>query len=1474
MADDGKVSGAIEAEHLSAHTTRGTAKPQHMQAFKADRWSGQGQLWWTGARPGETLTLELDALAEIETLQMALTCAPDYAIVQVRLNGQPLSPPIDLYEPHVMTTGLLEFPTGRLPAGKHQLTFEIVGANAKAAKKYMLGLDWLRFVQTGQPPQDATTGIRPLADDGRVLNLDFETGTLQDWTAEGQAFAGQPIQGDTVARRRDDSSSLHEGQFWIGGYEKLGDAPQGTLTSVPFRVTAPFASFLVGGGPAEKARVELYVVGEAKPFFVAGGKQVENLAAVVVDLQAVQGKQIYIRLVDASSAGWGHINFDHFRFHQQTPAEPAVSVVPLVEDDYPYALVPADKAAQVMVVPEGFQVTVGAAEPDVRQPIAMALDDRGRTWIAEAYEYPIRAVGDRGRDRILIFEDTTGDGKLDSRKVFYEGLNLVSGLEVGFGGVWVGAAPYLMFIPDADGDDVPDSQPQILLDGWGYQDTHETLNTFCWGPDGWLYGCHGVFTHSRVGKPGAPDDQREPINAGVWRYHPTRHEFEVFAHGTSNPWGLDFNDVGEAFCTACVIPHLFHVIPQARYQRQAGRHFNRHTYGNIVTIADHLHYLGTTPHGGNNKSDAAGGGHAHAGAMIYLGGAWPPEYHGALLMNNIHGQRLNMDLLEPRGSGYVGKHGPDFLLSRDQASQILNMRYGPDGQVVFIDWYDMQACHRLEVEVHDRSNGRIFKVHHGPLQPVHVDLARLSDLELAEQTLNANDWFVRHARRLLQERAASGAVASEAIERLRQIATTHAEATRRLRAIWALHGLGAIDEATHNQLQSDASEHVRGWSVRLLLERQQDQLSAAQLAQWVKMAGEDDSPVVRLALASAANRLPPESRWELVAQLAAHADDRHDHNLPLLYWYAMEPLAEVDPDRALALGLTTGNAIPLLREYMLRRLAESGDEASIERLVAGLGKVQASDLQQTFLEAIKSALAGQRRAARPHGWAAVYRQLQSSPSPDVQRQAMALGVAFGDGVAMQAMREQLIDPSAAIEDRLAAIEALLAAGDEALAGTLLTIIEQPSGSDELVQRAIQGLAQYDQPAIAKTLLAHYPKLTAAGRRLAIATLSSRKSGARALLDAIAAGQIEAADLTADLARQIDYLEDPQLSEQLGQVWGQVRKTSEQKMEQIKRYQQLVERGDLPPPDLALGRMLFAKTCQRCHVLYGAGQQLGPDITGSNRANLDYLLENIIDPSAVMAKEYRQSVVLTDNGQVITGIVRSETDNALTIQTAESLVRVPRDEIESLKESDLSMMPEDQLNPFNEHEIRSLIAYLRHKSQTPLLATAENAGELFNGRDLTGWNGNLELWSVEDGELIGRTSGLKRNEFLVSDPLARDFRLSLEVKLVENKGNSGIQFRSQALDDGDVAGYQADIGRGWWGKLYEEHGRQLLWKEGAREHVRVGEWNLYEIEAVGSHIRTWLNGQPCVDLDDPEGSREGIFAATPLRSRHGDPLELR
>ncbi len=621
------------------------------------------------------------------------------------------------------------------------------------------------------------------------------------------------------------------------------------------------------------------------------------------------------------------------------------------------------------------------------------------------------------------------------------------------------------------------------------------------------------------------------------------------------------------------------------------------------------------------------------------------------------------------------------------------------------------------------------------------------------------------------------------------------------------------------------------------------------------MARNDDSPVVRLYLASAAQSIAPMHRWELLQALTSHTVDADDHNLPLMYWYAAEPLADVDATRALTLAMSAGESIPLLRELMLRRIGSSDTESSLHVLVEGLGEAQTESLQLTFLKAIRTALRGQRQVQSPADWAGVSSTLLESESRDVRLQATALGVTFGDPTAMEMKRRQVADDSADTGMRLVALQSLLDADDQGLVPTLQTLLK---AEPLLREAAIRGLAQYDDRSIAAALLADYTGFTTDQKRMALGTLCSRSNSAISLLQAIEADQVSGTDLTADLVRQLQFLKNEQVNSQLADVWGTVRETAADKVGMIAGYKELIASDSHPKVDAELGRAVFAKTCMKCHILYGAGNKIGPDLTGSNRSNIDYLLSNIVDPSAVMAKEYRATIIATKNGRVVTGLVKEEDNRSVTIQTSDNLVIVPKNEIDERVESDKSMMPDDQLKPFTEHQIRSLVAYLRGKQQTPLLATKDNALTIFNGKDLNGWSGREGLWSVENGELVGRTDGLRRNEWIVSDLSADDFHLTLEVKLVDNAGNSGIQFRSHAKD-GEVSGYQADVGQDWWGKLYEEHGRALLWKDSGEEYVKINDWNTYEIIAERNHIRTFINGQACVDMDDSEGAVRGIIA---------------
>ena len=343
------------------------------------------------------------------------------------------------------------------------------------------------------------------------------------------------------------------------------------------------------------------------------------------------------------------------------------------------------------------------------------------------------------------------------------------------------------------------------------------------------------------------------------------------------------------FITACVIPHLYHMIQGGRYERQAGQHFNPYTYDDIKTIADHRHYLGANPHGGNGRSDSAGGGHAHSGAMIYLGGAWPAEYRGSLFMNNIHGARLNRDMLKPSGSGFVGSHAPDFLLANDRWSQIISLKYGPDGSVYMIDWYDKNQCHHNDVNGHDRTNGRIFKVSFGETKTVHAGPRQVEQPVRWSQMQTFPERVACPARpphppgARAERRGQCDAPGARCVDRWTSRRSSFASSGRS-------HAVGGLsDRAAIERRLSDPDPVIRAWTIQLATE--QGPPAASILSRFAELARTDPSPVVRLYLASALQRLPLDERWEIVEGLVGHAEDAADHNLPLMYWYAAEPLA-------------------------------------------------------------------------------------------------------------------------------------------------------------------------------------------------------------------------------------------------------------------------------------------------------------------------------------------------------------------------------------------------------------------------------------------------------------------------------------------------------------------------------------------------------------------------------------------------------
>jgi putative membrane-bound dehydrogenase-like protein len=966
-----------------------------------------------------------------------------------------------------------------------------------------------------------------------------------------------------------------------------------------------------------------------------------------------------------------------------------------------------EESLKKITMPPGFRVTLFAGEPDVRQPIALSLDDRGRLWVAECYTYAGGPVwDDHHRDRVVILEDTDHDGHFDKRTVFWdEGRNL-SGVAVGFGGAWVLCAPNLLFIPTRDGN-TPSGPPQVVLDGWVVRGVgHNIVNGLTWGPDGWLYGRHGIQATSVVGPPGTPEHQRVRLNCAMWRYHPTRKVFEVVTHGTTNPWGFDYDDFGQMFFTNNVNGHLWHVVPGAHYKRMYGEDFNPHLYDLLDQCADHQHWDAGKPwtdsRDATGKHGELGGGHSHCGGLIYLGDNFPEQYRNTIFLCNTHGRRLNNDRLERRGCGYVGKHGADFFHANDPWFRGTALVSGPDGGMFISDWSDLGECHDND-GVH-RTSGRIYKVTHGkPPPPAIANVAKLSNAELVKLQLHKNDFYVRAARRNLQERAAAGRDMKAVHAELRRMFDENPDMTRKLRAMWALHVTGDANETWLLQQLSHSSEHVRVWAIRLLVD--EGKVSDAARAHFVQLARRDLSGLVRLFLASALQRLQVSQRGDLALALLQHGEDANDHFQPLMLWYGVEPLVPADP--ALAVELATHSRIPLVRRFISRRLTVDLEKSPgrVNALVQWAAGRTSPEEQLDVLNGMAEALRGWRKARPPQAWADMQAKLAASPRKEVRDRVRELGVVFGDGRAAAELRQVVENANADPEARRAALRVLL----EGRAEDLYPLLRRLVNDRSTAALAMRGLAAFDRPEIPKIVLGHYHLLTPEQRPEAINTLVSRPAYAEALLKAVADGRMPRGDISAFQARQIRSFGREALNQQLAKVWGEIRTSTKEKQDLIRRYKAALTPDRLKTAHLPRGRALFNQSCATCHVLYGQGQKIGPDLTGSGRHNLEYLLDRLLDPNRMVSADFRMSVVTLKNGRVLTGVVGEKTERTVAVQTPTERVRLDRSEIGEILPTQLSLMPEGLLAPLRDEQVRDLIGYLMAYDQVPLPADTRAGG---------------------------------------------------------------------------------------------------------------------------------------------------------------------
>ena len=969
-----------------------------------------------------------------------------------------------------------------------------------------------------------------------------------------------------------------------------------------------------------------------------------------------------------------------------------------------------DEAAKKMTLPEGFEARIFAFEPDVVNPVGMTWDDRGRLWVVELYEYPLGAApGTKPRDNIKILEDTDNDGRADKVTVFADGLNLATGILLGYGGVFVGQAPHLLFLEDTNGDDKADKQT-ILKTGFGLEDRHELLNGFTWGPDGYLYMTHGVFTRSKVRDVDGPNDDGVLMTAAVARYHPRTKKFEVFAEGTSNPWGVDFDRAGNAFVSACVIDHMFYMAPGGSYQRQAGTAPNPYTYELLPSIVDHKHFRA-----------------AYAGIQIYQGNQYPEEYKGTVLMGNIHDSSVHQDRLTPVGASFKASFIKDFVRANDGWFRPVSIQAGPDGAVWIMDWYDKYPCYQnanADPEGVDRAHGRIWRIVYtgnekeksvGSRPDKDMNLAKLSNEELAKMLEHSNAWHRRTAQRIFAERGEGAFGRSfHKSNPVLNILENSENADARLAALWTLHGMGELEEVRFGRTVKDKDPAIRAWTARLIGERG---YPTEESMGWLYELAKDEDITVRTAVAVAArqfvsgsltvNTKPNIPVREVVtggvlSGLWFSTKGEADPTFTFLYWMAVEPLVAYDPLHALGFyqgngAMTVGSAsrphMPfagVILTKIMRRICDMNDPKILSDGLLILKDIK-EEHAPAIAAALKGVLEGQRgRPLIPNSdaiqlvseWAALKNKEASSL-------ALQLGTLWGDTAALAATISSVLDQSKNPDERIQAIRSLQQLKTPPVRNALIDLLSSKS-PEPVLNAALVALGHTGGDDVPEILLGRWKSYSPALRRTAAETLTSRGNWSQSFLTAIEKKNISASDIPVTVVRNLIQSRDDQVRNRAKTVIGKFRESNPDKVKLIAEKKKVVLNG---PIDLQKGREVAQRACLTCHKLHGEGSDIGPDLTGVGRSSMEALLANIIDPNQIIGAGYENVEVETKDGRIISGRMVENTEarvKILSVGPKEEVVG--KNDIAGLRVSEMSVMPEG-LEQLPDDEFRNLVWYI-------------------------------------------------------------------------------------------------------------------------------------------------------------------------------------
>lgn len=973
-----------------------------------------------------------------------------------------------------------------------------------------------------------------------------------------------------------------------------------------------------------------------------------------------------------------------------------------------------NEAVKRMTVADGLGVSLFAHEPQVRQPIFVKCDDKGRLWTIQYLQYPnpagLKRVsvdrwsrtiydrvpkppphGPRGADRLTICEDVDGDGTADHFKDFVDGLNLVTGVAFGHGGVFVLNVPYLLFFPDRDRDDAPDSDPEVLLTGFGMEDAQSLSNHLTWGPDGWLYGVNGSTTTCIIN--GAE------FQSGVWRYHPITKEFEVFSEGGYNCYGITFNEHGELFYSTNGGPFV-HAMQGAYYYKSFGKH-------------GPLHNLYAYHHFPILDCDQVPGG-PPTGGTVYLEPSFPRRLHSRFIAGNFLGHTTSYWNVHPKGSTFRATFGDILLDSHDTWFGPTDMCVGPDGAIYVCDFHDQRTAHPDPDANWDLSNGRIFKITTKSATPhSHADVRQQTSNELVNNLRQSSRWLADRSRIELARRQ-DRSVAPELLQMVQQ----SDRQTQALEGLWALHAVGELNEATAVSLLEHRFPYVRYWAVRLLGDAKQVRMTTAEkLAQLARR--ESSAPVVA-QLACTARRLPADAALPIVAALLESEVAAGDERIPWLIWWAVNEQAETATDR-LAKMFATNQAwsMSTMRDHalrLIRRWSSQGNKGGYDAALRLLRSTP-TEHQRAALESLRLGLSERATGLHGIGQGTLFTQQAAEndapqveirpfePLPvDVQQfvtaiwnrdrsDVLALEIALranAPGASSHLLDE--IQNSSPEDPALIDLLRLLRDVGDAETTTAALVWIAPSAPSAILQAALAAVDANGSLNTIATLLVDYGRFPPDAQSQLRDMFLSRADLALQFLKLVEQGEIAAETVPVNQLFQVAAHNDDEIDRLVQRNWGKIgRGSSEEILATMRRLSNDLRAGT---GNLANGKALFTKHCATCHQLHGEGNKIGPDLTTANRKDRAALLENIVNPNEVVRREYSSYVVATDAGRRIVGMLAEENAAAVTLLDAENRrIRVARDEIEELRPSDVSLMPERLLDKLSPQELRDLFSYL-------------------------------------------------------------------------------------------------------------------------------------------------------------------------------------